>query len=117
MKNDKYHWCQNCITIKTCELLSPFSLGIEMEKHTSGRICYGMLCANVQPFYKQNCVKIELAYIDKNSIKYEYSSLFDDTHVYKGLPKEYTQYIMNQICSAISEKEYYPQCKNIMLNR
>ncbi len=114
MKNTKYHWCQNCITIKTYEFLSPFSLGIEMQKHTGGRICYGMLCANVQPFHKQNCVKIKLAYTDKNSIKYEYSSLFNDTYVYQGLPKEYTQYIMNQICSTISEKEYYAQCKIII---
>ncbi len=114
LKDYKYNWRKKLINIKTYEFLSTFLLGVEIKIHTGGKICYGMLAAKIYPLRKQDCVEIELAFTHKNSVKYEASGLIDDTHVYKGLPEEYTERMINQICSTILEKEKYPQCKIVI---
>lgn len=111
LKDYEYDWYKKLINIKTSEFLSSFLLGVEIKINAGGRICYGMLAAKVYPISKRDCVEIELAFTHKNSVKYDNSCLMNDTYVYKGLPEEYTEQIINQICSTILEKEYYPQCK------
>ncbi len=111
VKDYKYDWHKRLINIKTFEFSSSFSLGVEIKINMGGRICYGMLAAKVYPLKKQDCVEIELAFTHKNSVKYDASCLVNDAYVYKGLPEEYTEQIINQICSTILEKEFYPQCK------
>ncbi len=86
-----------------------FSLGVELMVHKGGRMCYGMLIAQVRPHDEQNSVKTSIAFTTKNSVRYEHSILLDDGFVYKGLPKEYVEQIIESIEQLICEKEIYPQ--------
>ncbi len=110
LKDHEYSWYSNQIETKTYQFSSSFLLGVELKVHKGGRICYGMLMAQVQPYDKQNCVDISLAYTHKNTVKYEGSCLYNDTYVYKGLPEEYVGQVINSISSSILKKDSYPQC-------
>lgn len=110
LKDYEYDWRRRQIKIKTHPFLSSFLLGVELKIHKGGRICYGMLMAQVQPCDEQDCVNISLAYTHKNTIKYEFSCLANDSYVYKGLPEEYVEYIINSFNSSILKKESFPQC-------
>jgi len=113
IKDYKYEWIKKQIRAKTFKLSSSFLLGVELAVHKGGRICYGMLAAQVKPHSKQDCVNLSLAFTQKNTIKFEDACVIDGTHVYKGLPEEYTSEIINKIYSVISQKESYPQCNII----
>lgn len=113
LKDYEYSWYNIPIKIKTYPFSSTFELGIELKVHKAGRICYGMLMAQVQPHSKKNYVDISLAYTHKNIVKYEKSFLNNDAYVYKGLPEEYAEEVINRINSSILEKGSYPQCSII----
>ena len=113
VRDYKYEWIKKQIRIKTFKLSSPFLLGVELAVHKGGRICYGMLAAQVKPHSKQDCVNLSLAFTQENTITFEDACIINDTHVYKGLPKEYTSEIIKKIYSLISQKESYPQCSII----
>lgn len=114
LKDYEYSWYSNPIEIKTYQFSASFSLGVELKIHMGGRICYGMLMAQVKPYDKQNCVDLCLAYTHKNTVKYEESCLCNDRYVYKGLPEEYVEEVINRITLSILEKESYPQCSIIL---
>lgn len=113
IKDYEYEWIKRQIKVKTSETLLPFLLGVEMIVHTGPRICYGMLAARVEPHNERDCVNLLLAFTQKNTVKYTGTGLLDDTHVYKGLPEEYTTEIINRSISVISQKENCPQCSII----
>lgn len=46
-----------------------------MMIHKGGRICYGMLVAQVLPYNETNAVKVSIAYTRENSIRYKESIL------------------------------------------
>lgn len=74
MKNDyKESYYNKIITQETRPLSYTYMLGVELQIHTGGRICYGMLCSKVQPFDKRNIVKISIAFTQKNTVKYKSS--------------------------------------------
>lgn len=107
----KHEWRKKQIRVKTFTLLSAFSLEVELAVHTGGRICYGMLAAQVKPHSEPDCVKLSLAYTQENTIKYEDTCLFDGTYAYRGLPREYASAVMDKMHSSISQKESFPQCE------
>lgn len=86
-----------------------FSIGMELMVHKGGRICYGMLVAQVRPHEQQNVVKISITTTLENVTKYEDSILLDDRYVYKGLPQEYVEHMLSNVEKSICEKETYPQ--------
>lgn len=86
-----------------------FSIGIELMVHKGGRICYGMLAAQVRPNIEANSVKMSVAVTPQNTVKYSESILLNDEYVYRGLPKEYVAHIINCIKQSVCEKEVYPQ--------
>lgn len=88
-----------------------FSLGIELMIHKGGRICYGMLNAQIQPSNEENIVKMSVGYTTENLFKYDSSILLDDEFVYQGLPEEYVGKIIDSVGQAVSQKEVYPQCE------
>ena len=102
--------CSKKIEHKTKVISKSFTVGVEMMIHKGGRICYGMLVAQVLPYNETNAVKVSIAYTRENSIRYKESILFDDEFVYKGLPQEYVEHIYSSAYETIIEKERYPQC-------
>lgn len=110
IKDYEYEWKKRQIKVKTVEMPFPFRLGIELAVHVGGRICYGILTAQVNAHNKRDCVNLLLAYTQKNTVRYTGTGLIDDSHVYKGLPEEYTAEILDRSASAISQKEVFPQC-------
>lgn len=113
VKDYEYEWIKKQIKVKTFNMEASFSLGVEVAVHKGGRICYGMLTAQVKPHNEPDCVNLSLAYTQENTTKFEDACVIDKTYVYKGLPKEYTSEIINKIYSLISQKESYPQCNII----
>lgn len=113
-KDYEYEWLKCRIRSKTYQCLSSFSLGVELKIHRGGRICYGMLVAQILPHSERDCVKISVAFTSKNTIKYEKSCLINDTYVYKGLPEEYAGQVIASISSAILKTDCYPQCNIII---
>lgn len=103
-------WVTSKIEKKTTPFLDTFMLGVELMVHTGPRICYGMLGAQVQPCAERDIVGISIAYTHGNTAKYENSLLLNDNYVYKGLPQEYAEEVINSVLGTISEKESYPQC-------
>lgn len=103
-------WYYKKIKKKGTEILKSFLVGVELQINKGGRVCYGMLAAKVLPDNEPNEIKISIAYTNKNTIRYKESSLFNDTFVYKGLPKEYVEQVGNSILGVIEKKESYPQC-------
>lgn len=114
LEDYEYSWYHDQIQTKTYQFLSSFLVGVELKIYKGGRICYGMLMAHVQPCDKKNCVEVSLTYTCKNTVKYKESCLYNDTYVYKGLPKEYVESVIHSINSSILEKESYPQCSIII---
>lgn len=96
---------------ETYPLKTPFLIGVELQISMGGRICYGLLGAKVKPYEKKDAIKVSVYYTNKNTIKYDYSSLFDDEFVYKGLPKEYLEYINNNVYDTLKEKKSFPSCE------
>lgn len=96
---------------KTIAIKSSCAIGVELKLHKGGRICYGFLVAQVNPHNKSDCIKICIAYTNRNTVKYENSFLLNDTFVYKGLPKEYVKRISKSITEVIMNEEDYPQCE------
>ncbi len=80
---------------------------MELKVHRGGRICYGFLVAQIKLHNECDCIKISISYIHGNSVKYEESSLWNDTSVYKGLPEE----VSESIITTIMAKNSYPQCE------
>lgn len=113
LKNYECDWHRKQIKTNTFQISSSFLLGVELMVHRGGRICYGMLTAQVQPNNEQDCVKISIGYTHKNTIKFIDSFLTCDDNVYKGLPEEYAEQVLSSIVSTISEKDRYPQCNLI----
>lgn len=110
VKDYEDKWIEKRIVKKTKQLLTSFSVGVEMMLPTGGRICYGLLSAKVEPHNEQDIVKLSMAFTSHNTVRYEESFLWNDEHVYKGLPEEYIGYVSNSICEKIYEKNIYPQC-------
>lgn len=106
-----YSWKKHQVEIITFPVSLNYWLGIEIKINKGGRICYGMLVAQVQPNEDTNCVKIDIAFTQKNNIRYYDSCLYDDTSVYKGLPKEYVDSVIQSVTSEILKKDYYPGYK------
>ena len=112
MKKDyKESFYHKMITQETRHISYSYILGLELQIHTGGRICYGMLCSKVQPLDKQNTVKLSIAFTQQNTVKYKRSILLDDRYVYKGLPEEFLEKVSNCICEKIKEKREFPQCE------
>ena len=88
-----------------------FTLGIELAIHTGGRICYGMLEADIQPNERADMISVSLDVTSKNSERYTESLMGEVNSVYKGLPEEYAEAIINSIDSVISNSEFFPQCR------
>ena len=82
---------------KTQQLDNEFSLGIEMKIHRGGRICYGLLGAEVKSGKNLEAINVHIAYTDKNRIRYNDSCLINDEFVYKGLPEEYIEKIFRNV--------------------
>ena len=117
MKNDyKESYYNKIITQETRRLSYAYMLGVELQIHTGGRICYGMLCTKVQPFDERNTVKISIAFTQENTVKYKNSILLDDRYVFKGLPEEYLEKVSNCICGRIREKREFPQCEIVLMH-
>ena len=112
VRDYQYEWKKRQIKVKTVELPLPFCLGVEIIVHTGGRICYRMLSAQVSPYNEPDCVNLSLAYTQNNTVRYTETGLIDDSHIYKGLPEEYTADILDRRVSFILEKEVFPQCSN-----
>lgn len=112
MLND-YEYDQYYAEVKntTIAIKSSFTIGVELKVHRGGRICYGFLVAQVNPHNESNCVKISIMFTHNNVVKYENSSLLDDTFVYKGLPKEYVKQISESMTETIMNEKNYPQCE------
>lgn len=110
MKDYKYEWREKQIQIKTYQLSLPYTLGVELAVYRGGRICYGMLTAQVKPKDKKDRVNLSLALTQENTIQYEGACIIDNTYVYKGLPEEYADEIINKISSFMLKKESFPQC-------
>lgn len=94
----------NKIRKKTYPLKSTFLIGVELQIPTGGRICYGLLGAQVKPYDEKDTIKISIYYTSRNTKKYDNPLLFDDEFVYKGLPEEYIEYIRNDVCDTLKEK-------------
>lgn len=103
-------YLRETIEKKTNLSVTPFSVGVELKKHTGGRIIYGMLMAHIEPGKEKNTVKISIAYTKKNTIRYEDSILWDDAFVFKGLEEQYVENVYRSICKTINKKEDYLQC-------
>ncbi len=73
--------------------------------YKSGRTCYGMLAAQVNPHNKQDCVNLLLAFTQINTVRYKGTGLIHDPYVCKKLPEEYTAEILNKSIYLISQKE------------
>lgn len=114
LKDYEYEWRRSQIRIKTSQISTSFSLGLELKIHTGGRICYGMLAAQIKPHDEHDCVNVSLAFTSENTSRYGESCLMADTYVYKGLPEEYVEQVTQSIGSAILKKDRYPQC-NIVI--
>ena len=95
---------------KTQQLDNEFSLGIEMKIHRGGRICYGLLGAEVKSGKNLEAINVHIAYTDKNRIRYNDSCLINDEFVYKGLPEEYIEKINSSITEDILNRKNFPQC-------
>lgn len=109
-KDYEDEYCSKKIEHKTNVISKSFTVGVEMMVHKGGRICYGMLVAQILPYDKPNAVKLSIAYTRENTIRYKESILYDDEFVYKGLPQEYVEQIYSSIYQLIKEKDIYPQC-------
>lgn len=94
---------------KTIMISTIFEIGVELELHRGGRICYGFLAANVRPHNEQGRVKISIAFTQENTVRYEDSCLLYDSFVYKGLPKEYLKQVGESMTAAIEREERYAQ--------
>lgn len=114
MVNDyKYDWKKHQVKITTFPMRLNYQLGVELIQNRGGRICYGMLAVQAQPNNEIDCVKIDVAFTQENSTRYYDSCLYDDNYVYKGLPKEYVESIIQSATLSILEKKQYPQCRLI----
>lgn len=111
VRDYKYNWKEHQVEIMTFPVSLDYWLGVEVEINRGGRICYGMLVAQVQPNEDTNCVRIDIAFTQKNSIRYYDSCLYDDSRVYKGLPEPYVDAVIQGATSEILKKNKYPQCK------
>ena len=96
---------------KTTEIAAAFEIGVELEIHTGGRICYGFLAARVRPHNEPGIVKISIAFTSGNTVRYENSCLLNDSFVYKGLPKEYVTQVGESMAAAVEGERDYPQCE------
>lgn len=110
VKDYEYKWKCFQVIKKAQQLHTEFSIGIEMKIHRGGRICYGLLAAQVKSSKSLEAINIYIAYTDKNRIKYNESCLIDDEFVYKGLPEEYIQLINNSVMEEILNRKNFPQC-------
>lgn len=109
-KNYKYDWYYKTIKKNTYKINESSLIGVEMKINKGGRICYGMLMAQVKPYEILDEVRISIEFTHKNTTRYYNSLLFNDSYVYKGLPEEYVEQISDSIVEVISEKEDFPQC-------
>jgi len=109
-KSYEYDRYNKIIKKNTYKVNESSLIGMEMNINKGGRICYGMLMAQVKPSEILDEVRISIEFTHKNTARYYNSSLFNDTHVYKGLPEEYVEQISDSIVKVISEKVDFPQC-------
>lgn len=110
-KNYEDEWERKEIKKITRSFSNSFSVGVELKVHKGGRMCYGMLIACVKPTDEQDCIKISIAFTQRNIIKFSNSMLLNDEYVYKGLPKEYVESICSSVYEVIGEKEDFLQCE------
>ena len=94
-----------------CPISNTYMIGLELKVHTGGRMCYGLLAAQAEPCERRDSVMISVAYTPGNTVRYKNSLLTDDRYIYKGLPEEYMEFVMNRIRLAITEQERCPQCR------
>lgn len=113
VRDYKYDRKEHKIELMTFPVSLDHWLGVEVKINKGGRICYGMLAAQVQSNEDADCVRIDIAFTQKNSIRFYDSCLYDDSWVYKGLPQEYVESIIQSATSEIIKKDRYPQCKII----
>ncbi|MCI9560684.1 MAG: hypothetical protein HFG52_16065 [Lachnospiraceae bacterium] len=113
IKDYKYDWKKHQVEIITFPISLNYQLGVELKISKGGRICYGMLGVQVEPNEEINCVKIDIAFTQGNSIRYYDSCLYNDNKVYKGLPEEYVEPVIQKAISEILKKDKYPQYKVI----
>lgn len=111
INNYEYNQYYTEIRNKTITISSSFLVGMELKVHRGGRICYGLLTAQVKPHNECDCIKVSITYTQENSVKYGESGLLNNAFAYKGLPKEYVLEISKSIKTTIMTKESYPQCE------
>lgn len=111
INNYQYNQYYTEIKNKTITISSPFLVGMELKVHRGGRICYGLLGAQVKPHNECDCIKLSIAYTQENNVKYGESSLLNNDFVYKGLPEEYVSEVSKSIKTTIMTKESYAQCE------
>ena len=111
VRDYKYDRKEHKIELMTFPVSLDHWLGVEVKINKGGRICYGMLAAQVQSNEDADCVRIDIAFTQKNNIRYYDSCLYDDTSVYKGLPKEYVDSVIQSVTSEILKKDHYPGYK------
>lgn len=99
------------VKVKTYPIFVPFSWGLEFAAHMGGRICYGKLAAQVEPQKEKESVHVAVNYTKKNTLKYNSSILSNNNYVYQGLPEEYLESLLEDICAEIGKYDQYPQAK------
>ena len=108
---DGIHQIEYNIIKKTTKMTAAFEIGVELEAHTGGRICYGLLAAKVSPHDERDTVKTTVVFTNENTIRYGDSCLLNDFYVYKGLPEEYVTQVRKGLAAAVEEEDDYPQCE------
>lgn len=84
-------------------------IGIEASKYVGPRYLYGFLLVSFEGKIS-NGVNIEIPYTISNKQPYEKSILYDKSHCFEGLPKEYVHGLMDKIKCYIEQTDSFPNC-------
>lgn len=87
--------------------LKDYIIGIEAMRHTGGRMLYGLLCAKVHS-NNENGFNVRIMYTKENSEVFETAVLSNKTYVYKGLPEEYLDGVIEGINNALQARISVP---------
>lgn len=90
------------------KLNTPKLVGLEVVFFRGSRICYGMLATKVFHSNSLDSINVSIDYTEKNIVHYKDSILCYNQNVYKGLQKQYLEYIMNFIRNFIRNNSNFP---------
>ena len=104
LKDYEDEFCSNKIEHKTKVISKSFTVGVEMMIHKGGRICYGMLVAQMLPYNETNAVKVSIAYTrEKITQQFGTLVLYNEEGVF---------FQMNDIKKVLFiEREHFSQAK------